>query len=85
MRQMTAVGRALMSNPQRRKVIKLMGAAGAGAIASPWMLQPTARNTCRRLDDASPEALRRVSWLVQELLETHGRREQPCTCSFASI
>ena len=24
---------------QRRKVIKLMGAAGAGAIASPWMFQ----------------------------------------------
>ena len=24
---------------QRRKVIKLLGAAGAGAIASPWMFQ----------------------------------------------
>ncbi len=26
-------------DPQRRKVIKLLGAAGAGAIASPWMFQ----------------------------------------------
>jgi branched-chain amino acid transport system substrate-binding protein len=26
-------------NQQRRKVLKLMGAAGAGAIASPWMFQ----------------------------------------------
>jgi branched-chain amino acid transport system substrate-binding protein len=26
-------------DPQRRKVVKLLGAAGAGAIASPWMFQ----------------------------------------------
>lgn len=32
-------GRAEKIDKQRRKVIKLMGAAGAGAIASPWMFQ----------------------------------------------
>jgi branched-chain amino acid transport system substrate-binding protein len=37
----TAWGRKRPQNvdQQRRKVIKLMGAAGAGAIASPWMFQ----------------------------------------------
>jgi branched-chain amino acid transport system substrate-binding protein len=37
----TAGGRKRPQNvdQQRRKVIKLMGAAGAGAIASPWMFQ----------------------------------------------
>jgi branched-chain amino acid transport system substrate-binding protein len=32
-------GRPEKIDKQRRKVIKLMGAAGAGAIASPWMFQ----------------------------------------------
>src|SRR5277367_5877637 len=40
-RMKTANGkkRSQKVDPQRRKVIKLLGAAGAGAIASPWMFQ----------------------------------------------
>ena len=35
----TKAKRSEKVDQQRRKVIKLMGAAGAGAIASPWMFQ----------------------------------------------
>ena len=41
---------------QRRKVIKLMGVAGAGAIASPWMFQSSrAASKTVKIGMVSPE------------------------------